>query len=345
MNPKEISDAVEIFYQQEKPVIVLLTDGTSFYTILSYFYKYIFQDTLHWSFFIEKVRKLVPNHLVIDCRHFRDKYTFFIPYEKVAGLTPMEYEQKSFEVPSEDNQSKSLDVPERKSSQEINDFQIEPYSALSYLNEDTWNKLSKQPFEKQKDIILCAAPIYPSIITLNRQKPVKWGQVTFNYDTPLYCDWEFLSKKNSGINNLGVGIPIASFSAGWQVSLWKSFKKKLTQKSVPIEKLETKQEAMVSGFTYLLQSRNRKFNNLEIEAGTWTPGIVVENRVSNGLELVNQSWALAYFNEDDFMVPKTLWPNFSQKIRVYGEVIPVSIELEYGKRNCFIKARAAAYIH
>ena len=81
-----------------------------------------------------------------------------------------------------------------------------------------------------------------------------------------------------------------------------------------------------------------------MESSTWAPGIISRSKVGDGEELKNMPWSLAYFNEDCFMFPKELWERMSQTIRVYGEIVPVIVDTEFGKKQCFIKVRAAAYL-
>jgi hypothetical protein len=178
----------------------------------------------------------------------------------------------------------------------------------------------------------------------------KWGKVHFKAPTALYCDWEYLQNRSGGINNVGLGVPIVSISFGWENSLWAKLFKHLKSRKVELSGVEDQPECTVSGFVSFINHAVAKPKNqdeltgLEMEGAEWVPAVMSEKRAQTYEDLKTMDWCFVYFRNDALMFPKRLWDHLSDAVTVFGEVFPAEIETENEKKNCFLKARAAAYI-
>ena len=260
----------------------------------------------------------LKNHLEVEINLMHDEHSVYVPFNQIAGISILPYSQEEIET--------------REAARSD--------SAYRKLCHDLMGKAKRHSFKIKRHFVA-----YGHLF----RRPFKWGNISFGNDTPLYCDWDFLSKTCGGLNSLGAGF-VVSFSAGWKNSLMASFKNKVKHRRTEIGRICSKKEAVVSGFvqfvkfdeTAFAKSEQKAF--LEMESAKWCAAVISSTRVKHKKQFRNVSWALAYFNETSFMFPKSLWESFSQEIRIYGEVIPVTVRTELGKKSCFFKVRAAAYI-
>jgi len=321
MPPGEIYNVVDHCYKSGYySLIIILTDGTTFCTTI---------PGKAWGggypglIPVSKQCFSLPNHLEVEHDQVDKEHSIYIPFNQIAGISTLQYSQE---------QIKTLGLP-ISSTYHVG-------SAYERLFEDFLPKAQRHLFKVERH-----HPMY----RLTIHQPFKWGKISFGGDTPLYCDWDFLSKTSGGLNNLGVGF-VVSFSAGWKNSLWRSFKKKVEQTRTELDHVVSKREVTVSGFVQFVkfdkstQLKSETEGLLEMESERWCSAIISSLKVKHISQLKKVSWTLAYFKEPAFMFPKDLWERFSQEIRVYGEVIPVAVKTEFGEVGCFIKARAAAYI-
>ena len=72
--------------------------------------------------------------------------------------------------------------------------------------------------------------------------------------------------------------------------------------------------------------------------------ILTKEKLNSSQDLEHLDWQLLYFRIDCFSLPDMLWEKINQPIRFVGETVPVTIETDFGKRDCFIKCRVAGYI-
>jgi hypothetical protein len=186
---------------------------------------------------------------------------------------------------------------------------------------------------------------HPSFGTL----AIQWGKTTFHSDTPLYCDWEFLIRKSGGLNSLGVGFVGLGVSAGWSSSLWSSFQEKVSGASAEIDRLCDGDEATISGYVTFSDTISEDgptdVNNVVFMEGVdWIPGIVTDAALDSAPDLEGVRWCLCYFRKDSFMYPASIWGNIQVPVRIYGEIVETPITTQLGRAECFMKARAGAYL-
>jgi len=157
----------------------------------------------------------------------------------------------------------------------------------------------------------------------------------------LYYDKDYLSQIRGGITSIGIGL-VASISIGWERSLrnlaWKKLLGK-TERIKEIYEVSEEREALIEGYIYFLDYEYRS-----MEGVLWIPAILSSKPIRS--KEITKDWILVYFKKDSFEVPLDLWPN--TPIRVYGTLVPIELCIRLFnkviKLNCFVKARAAAYI-
>jgi len=184
-----------------------------------------------------------------------------------------------------------------------------------------------------------------------KSEQIEFTEVNFTNETALYSDWGYLQRISGGINSIGVGIPFASLSAGWSKSLWFEFKKKMGEKAKALSSACLGTEAFVSGFISFFDigeedstNQSPKSSCLIMEGASWVPAVISDERVDSAELLNGLNWCLTYFREDGLMFPIALWLRVNQPIRIYGEVVPVTIKVAGRDHPCYLKARAAAYV-
>lgn len=177
-----------------------------------------------------------------------------------------------------------------------------------------------------------------------------WGDIHFSIDAAIYSDWEYFQRISGGVNSLGVGVTFASLSAGWSESLWSSFKRKVRENQTKPEEISLSKEAVVTGFVSffeqndsVLQTENAA-DNFDMEGTRWVAAAICNRRVATVEERARVEWSLVYYRTDGFMFPIGLWERMEQSVTTFAEVVPVSVYTKAGQKNCFLKARATAYL-
>ena len=197
-------------------------------------------------------------------------------------------------------------------------------------------RISKYPYKRHG---LCK----PSVVYYPR--PITLKGLAIKRGTPLYSDWRYLYSISGGINSFGVGVPILSFSTGWDSSLWSEYGKKLAKVN-SFETIENLSEATISGylkFIYRIKKDGleRVVDYLSMEGERWIPAYLFKDNLPEDDNITK--WHLIYFKESQLMVPKELLENTIQPITVFGEIVPATTLCERGETNFFIKARCAKY--
>jgi hypothetical protein len=176
-----------------------------------------------------------------------------------------------------------------------------------------------------------------------QQQQIRIASLKFSRDTAVYCDWSYLAQRaGGGLKSIGVGLPGLSFSAGWNSTLWQSFRARVIASVVPLEEAPARDEVCVSAYMTLLTGSHSQ--NLEMEGSSWCPVLLTTEKVTKYTDVLNRSWLLAYLREDCFMLPKDLWELIVDPIQIYGEMIAAEIGTEFGMSKSFFKVRAAAHI-
>jgi len=264
-----------------------------------------------------------PGTLEFYHGEIHNEHSIYVPLEKIAGIAPLSYLQEQIKS----NTLRSGDT-----------YYIG--SAYKSIFEDSLKKALERGFEVKRHF--CVYKLYI-------HKPhFDWGNIKFTDNTPLYCDWDYFIKKNGELNSLGVGFGV-SFSAGWSKSLWSSFQSKIAKTEVSLEEVCNRSEVTLLGYVSFLVHRSNEHSlseeeTLSMEGTDWIGAVITRNKIMSIEQLKGTIWAICYFRKDSFMFPQNLWEKFAEPIKIFGEVVPAPFITEFGKANCFVKARAAAYI-
>ncbi len=162
-----------------------------------------------------------------------------------------------------------------------------------------------------------------------------WGKASFCENTPLYADWEYFRLHSNGINSIGFGFALGSFSVGWEKNLMSKFYKKLNHEEINIT------DKVLKGYIFFLESET---NILSMEGSDWYAAVLCKEKIKNLSSLKNKKWELVYFKANCFMIPCDLWNKFDQEVTVFSEVINIPTKTKVGNCKCFLKARGAAYM-
>ncbi|SNR43075.1 hypothetical protein [Halorubrum vacuolatum] len=171
-----------------------------------------------------------------------------------------------------------------------------------------------------------------------------WGAIEFDNDTPLYCDWDFLTRKQGKtLNSLGAGALGLSLSAGWDTQLWSDFQNKVDESKTPIQSISNEHEVTVVGHTQFISLGGGGLS-MTMEGDDWYAAIISPSPIKKIDQLSDYDWAIVFFKSDCFMFPKSLWDQIEERMNVYGDVVSTNFSTPIGEAKCFVKARACAYI-
>ena len=328
--------------QDSIPCVVILTDGESLYGEIP---GKTFIDDVPIFKFVEDANELVIQHMSV---HYNE-CSIYIPINQIAGVSFLELTRET--IPLKSSGSPILDsikdLPKftgnyEELSEKMRERQIkrEGFDHRRVMLEETLKIAEQRHFRIQKYAIdhLMAA-----------QRPFRWGKITFERDTPLYCDWEYLTRISGGVTSLGVGIPGFSLSAGWSKSLWKSFKDKVFKKSISLNQACSQTEVLIGGYITPLtfkrtKKRHKNLARFTMEGKPWISMVITSKKVGTLEELRKSTFIVCYFKDDAFIFPKDLLKEIADPIRIFGESVSTTFETDFGKAECFVKARAASYI-
>lgn len=83
---------------------------------------------------------------------------------------------------------------------------------------------------------------------------------------------------------------------------------------------------------------------MSMEGKDWFAAIITLSPIKQIDQLSEYDWAIVFFKSDCFMFPKNLWNQIEDRIDVYGDVVSTNFSTPIGEAECFVKARACAYI-
>lgn len=183
---------------------------------------------------------------------------------------------------------------------------------------------------------------FPDPVGRHFGKSFDWGDINFNDDTPLYCDWEHLARKQSGLNSIGAGAFGFSLSAGWDDDLWELFSDLVDRRDKGLSQVIDEPEAAFSGYPKLI-SKNDDEVIETMEGSKWVAVLISDSHIDTVEDIEDDAWVIVFFKQDSLMFPMELWSDITDQIKIYGEVVSVPFDAGFGSAECFVKARAAAY--
>lgn len=243
-----------------------------------------------------------------------NEQSIYVPIHMISGISIINYDQKKVPATQDSNLVASL------------------------------YDLMFEELLKKAELLNLATERYFYQYSLKTTKPFLWGELSFKGEAALYSDWGYLSNISGGINSVGAGVGIISLSAGWDKSLWAVFKNKMDQKSLNIKFADEYKDGIIEGYVnfierYELPDFEKVVDRIEMEGTKWLPAIVSENNIKHAKDFQNCNWCVAFFKEECMMLPLNAWEQISQKLRIYGEIIPFSISTEFGVSKFFLKVR------
>lgn len=185
-------------------------------------------------------------------------------------------------------------------------------------------------------------PLYP-MYDLAPPDDFAWGAVEFTEDTPLYCDWDHLSRRSGGLTSLGAGGFGFSVSAGWDESLWSAFRATVERTTVPLGVVGERSEATTESFVNFVEVDGASLTR-EMDGSEWIGAVLSETPVSDASELTTLDWAFAFFKRDGLMIPLDSWEHITDALAVFTEKVESRVQTGFGERRFYLKARATAYL-
>jgi len=272
-------------------------------------------DTLYFDGIHSDTHLNKNEHLVIEHTGIHNEKKIFVPYDDIADLiyVPLKQQKQNAKSPPENPYNS-------------------PLSSLLYGK--TLGTANKREYTVSDVVIM---------YSLTPPEDFSWGDVNFQDDVPLYCDWEYLQHRSSGINSLGGGAFGFNLSTSWDDSLWSEFKDKVDGTQTAISDVDNYSEASILGYLNFARDEN-DYVTKEMEGSEWIAGVVSSKYIEQTSELYENEWTVVFLKRDSLMFPLDAWEHITDQIILFGEVINTSINIGFGEVNEFLKIRAGAYI-
>lgn len=214
-------------------------------------------------------------------------------------------------------------------------FTINDYPVYSYHDNHDY-----QMHDDKQDCLYAHYHEHHSVLV----NEIRWGRAEPQDNIYLYADWEYINRVKYGVNSIGIGIPYASFSIGWESSLWKELSIMVNKnRLIPLDEIQNQSSGIIEGHINFQKAVNRTLNRtdiqyVEMEGSKWLPAIISDDTYDKQQKV---NWGVVYFRNEGLMLPVDAWPAFDSKVTIFGEFIPVPIKTSFGDTKYFIKARAA----
>lgn len=176
--------------------------------------------------------------------------------------------------------------------------------------------------------------------------PVDRTSITFQQDTPLYCDWEHFSRIGDGrsLDSLGGSALGFGLSIGWseEEDQWETFEDLITDIK-NIKDISEQNRSTISGHVNFVV-HNEDIVTESMEGDDWYLSVVTPQKVMDTSELKSTDWMFCYFRRGYDHFPMEEWEKIKQKINIYGDLIHTSITQPFGESEFFMKGRAVGYV-
>jgi hypothetical protein len=177
--------------------------------------------------------------------------------------------------------------------------------------------------------------------------PLVWRDVILEGESPVYCDWDYFRTREGGINNIGAGF-VVSASVGWERSLWRKLREALSRRARALGDVCQTSEAVVHGMLDVVHRVQpgglipSPPETVEMEGTDWVAMLVVQDRAIATSDLGRANSCLAFFKRSCFLFPFEHVERISSTLTIYAEVVAADVEIGGQRRQCFLRARAAA---
>ncbi len=262
---------------------------------------------------------------------------FFVPIERVAGITEFSYEQHMY-----------VDLnaykPDIKLAEDI------PWSLIydSVLHEGEYSTnycfydvISKVLYRKCKErgflwkrLDVCHNSIEGSFV---------FGALKAKEGSPIYIDWEYVSHKAGGLNNIGGGLMVSA-SVGVQRSLYYEHGKLMRKKAADFGTVfENKEDSVVTNaFIYhdfFKKVRGKRNITMDMEGEEWSAVLLSSEPIKDKKDLRDDNWCVGFMKDNCMQIPKMVFKDIQKPLKIQGEVIPMSIDTAVGTSKVFFKIR------
>lgn len=175
----------------------------------------------------------------------------------------------------------------------------------------------------------------------------RYGPVTFNSYTPIYSDFEYFTNLRGGISGIGLSVPFAGVSIGWEKSLFKMLYEKVNKKSLEIVDLVEEKpnygEVLCQGILNLEDEPPIS----TIEGKEWLIGLLSPSRFPKKLSpkaISHIPMIPVFVCKENFLLPYESFTRIFSNCVFYGEIYPASIQVAGNTYNRALKVRAIAYV-
>lgn len=353
---EDLIKAVEWCFESNNCTLILtLIDGTSICGIISGHYSILGLGGLFKEARAQDCCYTNKEIILQDRRQFHEK-DYFIPFEKIAGITAFSYSQEEVNEDALNLYLKKLE-PDKllRDDRNIGDLVfLSQYNKITIqekivnngryhiamgfhdaLLDDLYIKCRKLGF-----LISEYHCNYYRIVS----RPFAWGELKSETEYPMYVDWEYINNISGGINSIGVGILAVSGSVSWQKSLYSYRSKLMEKKSQNISNISKRDTGAVVIKAYVdhiyMKTGKKKTVPYEFFAGDkWFPVILSEKPIQDDYDLQSTKWCVGYLKEKCMTVPKIAFEATQSPLKIQGEIVPMSLRTPFGNSELVIKIR------
>lgn len=134
---------------------------------------------------------------------------------------------------------------------------------------------------------------------LFKGRPVERTSITFQQDTPLYCDWQHFSRIGDGrsVESLDASAFGFGINVGWSEDKgeWKTFEQIITDIDL-INDISGSDDATVAGYVNFIV-HNDKVVTESMEGDQWFLSVITTAKVTDSSELEDVEWIFCYFRD------------------------------------------------
>jgi hypothetical protein len=270
-------------------------------------------------------KSIPPHHVEVRYKKAKSPTSRYahIPAKKIAGVASLNHEQKKI-----DSDTSRIDSDGMSTNWYDGSF----YESLAYC---TYDKLTNDyDFKTYGGGGRDYAP-YTDVEYFD------WNdEVEYEEGTLLYADLGYFDRI-AKVSQIGFGIFGFSFSVGGERDIAGFIEKKMTGQSIPLNRISDHDEVLVSGHPHLIQDIDNEVIEKKIGGSIWRPYLLTDTELDNIEKPDPKRWVICWFNPNSFIIPQDWAFETPESVEIFGEVVNMPLETEYGDVEYCIKARAA----
>lgn len=260
----------------------------------------------------------------------RETRKIVVPWAQVAGLYPADFDQV---------------VEEHYPGEDVTGAEFAALDAA--LDAEALRSAAEHEFAVVEVPPAQSPSLPPGVLAIHVSRVKRYGRWKAPRGfSPLYCDWDFFSRRAGGLRGIGIGLFGFSGEGSGDPSLLRDVYLELTAEAKDRWTVCQEPQGVVEGFISPVTSVGIDGVDrleLEMEGAAWRAMVIRDAPPSGGANGPSGSWSLGYFATDSRVgLPFYLWPGSGEPIRFFGEVLRHEAMTDFGSVQCLLKVRAAA---